>query len=384
MRGLGNGWAGLATPGTRMDQSLAIHPAALQSQRVRRVLFAIVMGGSAHTLLCWIALQLDFFRGGDSLFAALFAIIWAGHALFVTFMLLGLNRRLAEPAMIMPLMVWSTTGLLVTAVVVDQVRLCVMLMFFAIVQLGVLQASLRQFIFLAVYCVLGYAIALGVVYLYWPEVVDVHGEWIQWGLFAVMVMAVALLAAEISTIRSLLGKRNSQLAEVVERIHDMAVKDELTGFYRRRHAMELLGKACGQASRGAFALGVVYADLDFFKRINDRYGHGVGDLVLQRFAEVVTRHLSGQDFAARLGGEEFMLVLPVSDQEEAIHLVEGILMGMRSQRFSEAPELHVTLSAGLAMLAQGEAPAQVIRRADAALYRAKESGRDKLVVESRP
>ncbi|WP_290522625.1 GGDEF domain-containing protein [Alcanivorax sp.] len=365
-----------------MDQSLSLHPATLQSQRVRRVLFAIVMGGSAHTLLCWIALQLDFFRGGDALFAVLFSIIWAGHALFVAFMLLGLNRRLSEPSMILPLMIWSTTGLLVTAAVVDQVRLCVMLIFFAIVQLGVLQASLRQFIFLAVYCVLGYAIVLGIVWIYWPEVVDVQGEWIQWGLFAVMVMAVAVLAAEISTIRRLLGRRNTQLAEVLERIHDMAVKDELTGFYRRRHAMELLSKACGQASRGAFSLAVVYADLDFFKSINDQYGHGVGDLVLQRFADVVGRHLSGQDFAARLGGEEFMLVLPVSDQQEATHLVEGILMGMRSQRFSDAPGLAVTLSAGLAMLAPGEMPEQVVRRADAALYRAKESGRDRLVLES--
>ncbi|MCK0155177.1 GGDEF domain-containing protein [Alcanivorax sp. S6407] len=366
-----------------MDHSLSLHPATLQSQRVRRVLFAIVMGGSAHTLLCWIALQLDFFRGGDALFISLFSIIWAGHALFVTFMVLGLNRRLAEPAMILPLMVWSTTGLLVTAAVVDQARLCVMLIFFAIVQLGVLQASLRQFIFLAVYCVLGYAIVLGIVWIYWPEVVDVQGEWIQWALFSVMVLGVTLLAAEISNIRTLLGRRNAQLADVVERIHDMAVKDELTGFYRRRHAMELLGKACSQSARGAFSLAVAYADLDFFKRINDQYGHGMGDMVLQRFAEVVSRHLSGQDFAARLGGEEFMLVLPVSDEQEARHLVEGILMGMRSQRFAEAPDLTVTLSAGLAMLAPGENPAQVIRRADAALYRAKETGRDKLVLEAR-
>ena len=77
-----------------------------------------------------------------------------------------------------------------------------------------------------------------------------------------------------------------------------------------------------------------------------------------------------------------MLVLPVSDQQEATHLVEGILMGMRSQRFSDAPGLAVTLSAGLAMLAPGEMPEQVVRRADAALYRAKESGRDRLVLES--
>ena len=364
-----------------MDHTLALHPAAMQGQRVRRVLFAILAGGGAHTLLCWITLQLDFFRGGDAVFYPLFAIIWGGHLLFLTFMLLGLNRRLSEPAMIFPLMVWSTTGLLVTALVVDQARLCVMMIFFAVVQLGVLQASLRQFVVLALYCVLSYAVILGVVGVYWPEVVDLRGEWMQWGLFSVMVAAVTLLASEISAIRSLLGKRNQQLAEVVERIHEMAVKDELTGFYRRRHAMELLAKACGQASRGAFSLAVAYVDLDHFKRINDQYGHSCGDRVLVRFSEVVRRHLGGQDFAARLGGEEFMLVLPVSDRDEAVNLLEGILLGMRSQRYDEAPGLVVTVSAGLAMLDAHESPASVVRRADQALYRSKESGRDRLTVD---
>ena len=235
-----------------------LHPAALQSQRLRRVLFAILAGGSAHTLLCWIALQLDFFRGGSSLFYALFGAIWVGHLGFTLFMLLGLNRRLSEPSMIMPLMVWSTTGILLTALVVDQVRLCVMMIFFAIVQMGVLQASFRQFAWLAGYCVLGYAVILGVVSGYWPEVVDLRGEWIQWGLFSVMVLAVILLASEISTIRSQLSRRNLQLADIVERIHDMAVKDEMTGFYRRRHAMELLAKACGQAARGAYQLSLIH------------------------------------------------------------------------------------------------------------------------------
>lgn len=362
-----------------MDQTLTLHPVALQSQQLRRVRFAILAGGGAHTLLCWIALQLDFFRGGEFLFYSLFAGIWAGHLLFILFMLMGLNRRLAEPSMIMPLMVWSTTGLLITALFVDQVRLCVMLLFFAIVQLGVFQASLRQFMALASYCVLGYAIVLGVICVYWPEAIDARGEWIQWGLFSVMVVAAMLLASEISTIRFQLGRRNQQLAEIVERIHEMAVKDELTGFYRRRHAMELLNNACGQSARGAYQLAVVYLDLDHFKRTNDQYGHRMGDAVLQRFADVARRHLTKQDFAARLGGEEFMLVLPVSELEEARKLIEGILMDMRSQRFKDAPGLVVTLSAGLAMLAKDETPAQLIKRADLALYRAKETGRDKLI-----
>jgi diguanylate cyclase (GGDEF)-like protein len=95
---------------------------------------------------------------------------------------------------------------------------------------------------------------------------------------------------------------------------------------------------------------------------------------------VTRRHLTNQDFAARLGGEEFMLVLPVSDPAEARNLVEGILMGMRSQRFKDAPGLVVTVSGGLAMLNPGETPAQLIKRADQALYRAKETGRDRLIV----
>ncbi|EKF73767.1 diguanylate cyclase [Alcanivorax hongdengensis A-11-3] len=364
-----------------MPEGFTLQSPAVQSQRLRRVLFAVLAGGGAHSLLCWIALQLDFFRGTPALFYGLFALLWAGHLLFILFMALGLNRRLAEPSMIMPLMIWSTTSLLITAFFIDQVRLCVMMIFFAVVQIGVLQASFRQFVGLALYCVVGYALIVSIVGAYWPEVMDWQAEWIQWGLFSVMVLALVLLASEISNIRRQLALRNHQMAEIVERIQDMAVKDQLTGFYRRRHAMELLGKACGQSSRGAYGLALVYLDLDHFKAINDEFGHRVGDLVLKRFAELTRRHLSNRDFAARLGGEEFMLVLPVSEIAEATDVTEGILAGMRSQRFSEAPGLSVTVSAGLAMLRPGQQPASLIRQADQALYRAKGGGRDQLVLE---
>ncbi|MDX1803330.1 MAG: GGDEF domain-containing protein [Alcanivorax sp.] len=363
-----------------MADSLTFQSAATQAQRLRRVLFAVLAGGGSHTLLCWITLQLDFFRGSPAFFYSLFAGLWAGHLLFVLFMALGLNRRLAQPDMLMPLMIWSTTSLLITAFFVDQVRLCVMMIFFAIVQLGVLQASLRQFIALALYCVSGYALIILLVGDYWPEVMDQQAEWIQWALFSLMVLGLVLLASEISTIRRQLGQRNHQMAEIVDRIHDMAVKDQLTGFYRRRHAMELLNKACGQSARGAYRLAVVYLDLDHFKRINDNFGHRVGDLVLIRFAELVSRHLSSRDFAARLGGEEFMLVMPVNELGDARQVVQGILEGMRAQRFSEAPGLVATLSAGLVLREDGEGSADVIRRSDVALYDAKHGGRDRLVL----
>lgn len=363
-----------------MEQRLSLYPAIVRTQHFRRVLFAMLAGGGAHTLLCWVALQLGFYRGGGATFYGVFGIAWAGHILFIAFNALGFNRRLKDPAMIMPLMMWSTTVLLLSAFFVDQVRLCVMLIFFAIIQVGVFQASRKQFSLLAAYCSAGYAINLILVGYYWPEVMDKQAQWIQWGLFSTMVLGTVILAAEISTIRFQLARRNQQLNGVVERIHEMAVKDELTGFYRRRHAMELLQKACGQSARGAFSLAVAYLDLDHFKRINDTYGHRLGDQVLRRFASLVEHHLSDPDFVARLGGEEFMLVLPVSSVLEARQRVKGIIEALPNERFPDAPELTVTVSAGLSMRNDEETPEQLLQRADQALYVAKEQGRNRLVV----
>lgn len=366
-----------------MHGKLSPAPDRRQVLRLRRLTFALLAGGGAHALVCWLMLQWGFFLGGPALFYPLFLVIALGHCGFLVFVRLGANRGLRDPAMTEPLMIWFTLVLLVSALFVDHARLGVMSFFFAVLQQGVFRIRQIQVIRVAAAAVSGYALVLFALEAN-GGLLDPRMEWAQWLLFAAVTTAMVLLAGEIGAIRLRLRERNGQLASLLERIQEMAVKDGLTGLYSRRHAMELLAKACGQAHRGAFTLAVAFIDLDHFKRINDRHGHLFGDRVLIRFAELTRRHLGEQDMAARLGGEEFLVMLPVQGGlKEAHAALERLLGALRAQRFMAAPALEVTASAGLTTVGPEEGPDQVLMRADRLLYQAKAAGRDRVALMER-
>ncbi|MBM7333683.1 sensor domain-containing diguanylate cyclase [Alloalcanivorax marinus] len=354
-----------------------------QDLYLQRLAFALLVGGGAHTLVCWLILQWGFFRGGDAAFAALFLLIWGGHLALLGFAGLRFNRRLEDPSMTEPLMVWSTAALLLSVAFVEELRLAVMTFFFAILHQGVFRVRRRRVARAAASAVAGYALVLLHLQLNGALPRPV-AEWSQWLLFALITLAMVLLASEISSIRLRLRERNRQLSDLLERIQDLAIRDELTGLYARRHAMELLDKACRQSRRGGFLLAVAFVDLDHFKRINDRHGHQFGDRVLVRFAELTHRYLGEKDIVARLGGEEFLLVMPVIDLAQARDSVTGLLDALRAQRFMAAPALEVTASVGLTVVGQNETPDQVMARADHLLYRAKAGGRDRVMTAGPP
>jgi diguanylate cyclase (GGDEF)-like protein len=165
-------------------------------------------------------------------------------------------------------------------------------------------------------------------------------------------------------------------ADLARDLKQQAMRDPLTGLYNRRGLEEQL-----QASAGAYA--VVAADLDHFKAINDRLGHAAGDEVIAGFARHLAQNLRKTDVAARIGGEEFVLVLPQTTQEEASAMVERIRLGVPA---ALAPAVDVTTgvtaSFGLTLRRGNEAFATTLARADAALNRSKDAGRNRLSVEA--
>ena len=347
--------------------------------RMRPVVLVLLLGGLGHTLVCWVALQLDFFRGGTAVFNSLFTAIWTGHIVLLALAAAGVNRYLPARDMILPVVVWSTLVLLFSAYFVDQVRLCVMMILFAVLQVGVFRVRLRGFAVVSALAVLAYAVIIALVHRNHPASIDVFSELIQWVVFTIMTIVFVALAAEISDIRVQVSERNEELGEIVERIQDMAIKDELTGLYNRRHALERLYKIREMAERGAFDFVIAYVDLDHFKDVNDDYGHQVGDDVLRAFARTVQKQVTGRDFCARLGGEEFLVVLVKTDLNSAESLAQDLRRKLSQARIDSAPDLRVTASMGLARFQAGESLDVLLARADDALYEAKASGRDRVI-----
>ncbi|HKJ92372.1 MAG TPA: diguanylate cyclase, partial [Longimicrobiales bacterium] len=189
----------------------------------------------------------------------------------------------------------------------------------------------------------------------------------------VMVGAIAVLV----TVALGSGWISSLFQHSLAEAEEMAFTDPLTGLANRRHALTDLRRAFAAAQRGA-GLSVVLFDLDRFKRVNDRFGHGAGDEVLARFGAILRETTREMDLAGRFGGEEFLSVLNGQDVQGAIRYGERVLEKLRGTAFAWG---RLTVSAGVATYEPGMASADVlVAAADQALYRAKKAGRDRVAV----
>jgi two-component system cell cycle response regulator len=166
--------------------------------------------------------------------------------------------------------------------------------------------------------------------------------------------------------------------EMFERI----VRDELTGLYNRTYFLNQVASLAGFGALHGLGLGILMLDIDHFKKVNDTYGHDVGDIVLREVAKVLRESTRSEDLVARYGGEEFTLALPVAAPDLAAERAERIRETLAERTIAaRKQELRITASIGLAYAQPGtfRSANSLITIADHSLYQAKKSGRDRVV-----
>ena len=166
---------------------------------------------------------------------------------------------------------------------------------------------------------------------------------------------------------------------------EMAITDGLTGLHNRRYMETHLGTLTQKAHETGRPLSVLIADIDHFKRVNDTYGHDAGDAVLREFAARFRRNTRGIDLACRLGGEEFVIVMPETELMRAFQVGERLRACIAAEPFrvNSATELRLTASVGVSTLeTSGDTPATLYKRADNALYAAKREGRNRVMADA--
>ncbi len=181
------------------------------------------------------------------------------------------------------------------------------------------------------------------------------------------------------SLRKKLYRSGLKLKDAYRRIEELAELDELTGSYNRRCIMRMLDEEIARARRIDAPCSVALIDLDWFKRINDAYGHPTGDEVLRTFAITTFANIRTIDRFGRYGGEEFLLVLPDTSTDGAAQILDRlreIIADLDWSAFS--PGMRVTISAGVATLRPDETPDTFLARADSALYSAKAKGRNRI------
>ena len=210
-----------------------------------------------------------------------------------------------------------------------------------------------------------------------------HGSYLE--RFATMLVFVLtigrcmFLGIFSSSMKRSLYQSGLKLKEAYKRIEELAELDELTGSSNRRCIMRMLDEEIARAGRSGSPCSIALIDLDWFKRINDAHGHPTGDDVLRTFAITVFANIRGIDKFGRYGGEEFLLVLPDMDTDQAMRSLDrlrAIIADLDWSAFS--PGMRVTMSAGVAMLDPNETTDLLLARADSALYAAKAQGRNRI------
>ena len=208
-----------------------------------------------------------------------------------------------------------------------------------------------------------------------------HLQWIGF-LYACLVMPlIASLGNRLARLNERLQSQRAELRAALDKVQQMAIRDELTQSYNRRHMADLIALQRSHHHRNALPLTVALLDIDHFKQVNDRLGHAAGDAVLQRFAALASRLLRGGDLLSRWGGEEFLVLLPATRCDDAALALERLREALADEDFSDLDaDLRVTFSAGLTAIAPDDSDAAAIERADRAMYRAKNGGRNRTVV----
>ncbi|HHG90351.1 MAG TPA: diguanylate cyclase, partial [Devosia sp.] len=176
-----------------------------------------------------------------------------------------------------------------------------------------------------------------------------------------------------------------RLRESVNNTLALAVIDGLTGLYNRRYFDRHLHLMMERAQEQQRDLALLILDIDLFKPVNDKYGHSVGDKVLKEFASRLLRSVRGVDLACRYGGEEFVVLMPDTNQQRANTVAERVRGAIADMEFSIEPGLGVgiTVSIGVALInREGDTPESLLKRADRALYRAKKMGRNRVVFDA--
>jgi len=301
-------------------------------------------------------------------------------ALFYGLVRSGLSQRLSrDPALTLPQVAFGICSATWSYAITGPARgvmVCIMVL---VLLFGTFRLSPRQSIASAGAAFLLLAMAMAWRSSLMPWIYDPRVEVVNLVCAAIVVTASTLLSIRLGRLRARLTAQKVELERALELNRQLAACDALTGLPNRRAMTALLARESLGGRRIAEPMALAVLDIDWFKQINDTYGHRTGDAVLQRFAELARMELRADDVLARWGGEEFLMIMPGTRRDHAHAAVDRMRLRIAEGGFERlATGLRVTFSAGITECSGDEPYASAIERADQALYQAKKAGRNRI------
>jgi len=305
----------------------------------------------------------------------LLAIIIILYIVFRT----GFNLRMSDPSLTSIQMYVACLVVMYGIYYGHEVRGLLLSMYILVLLFGIFRLYTGQFLFISTFALLTYGVDIVLLNIFRSQDINLKIECFQWFGLAIVLISVSFIGGNISSIRRELSVSRKKLQSSLTVIREMAIHDDLTGFYNRSHLMDLIESENNRSVRTGSVFSLVMMDIDKFKKINDTYGHQIGDQVLRTFAAVIRSILRKTDFCGRYGGEEFLIVLTQTDLQAAKLFAERIRECVENSLFPDlGPDSRVTVSIGLAEHRMQENIEKTISRADEFLYKAKKRGRNRV------
>ncbi len=335
----------------------------------------------AFTIIVVFFYQYDLYSISKSTLVAIIIFYWTGAFCFTIIIRSGINTQCHDPSLTMAQLFWATSFLLTIVFLLNDWRGLILIAYFGILSFGYFKLCFREFLSVAMFAVLGYGLIILYIFYYQPQRINIEFELLQLLAFTGTIMVMLYTGSSIHRLRERAKKQYIELQEALIVNRELAISDELTGLYNRRHFMEILEKQKALSERKGTDFILCFCDLDHFKQINDTFGHHAGDIVLQKFSNILKNTIREVDFAARFGGEEFVCLLIDANMKDAEKVTERIRKSLESFNFNDiAPALHATVSIGVANFKQFHTIQEMLMNADHRMYQAKRLGRNRVVL----
>jgi len=308
--------------------------------------------------------------------------VFSGVGVFYVLIRSGWSERFADAALTQPQIAFGLCTVLLGYWIESEIRYLGPIPLMVILNFGAFSLNWRRMAVLTVFSLVLLAGTAALLHYSYPGRYDPMVDIATLLMTSVTLPATSVLAVMLASMRARLQTQRAELLAAVARIRELATRDELTGLANRRHAQELMQLEFNGVDRTYNGFSVAMIDLDHFKRINDWCGHSGGDAVLQRFAEEASCAMRAGDVVCRWGGEEFLIFMPGTNAGNATGVVERLRQRVEALRVATPEgEARFTFSAGIAQHLPPEPVSKMISRADAALYRAKAEGRNRVLLE---
>ncbi len=374
---------------SNLTGNVALRPAkSIDLKSEQRLRMKRFLSGAAFHVLNLIFILLCMYMGYiDRLIGFIYtAMVIIANLIFFFIIRSGLNLRLNDPSLTFIQILTATVIGTFILCFAGEARATFLMLAESMFVFGVFRFRPRDFLVLATIILTGYGAAIYFA-LHAHHEINLKIELLQFVALMFAMSQLSYLGGFIVRLRrsveekhKLVVKQKAELEDALQRISEMAIRDELTGAYNRRFVMDRLSEEHQRTMRSGVAFTVAMIDIDYFKTVNDNYGHPGGDIVLKNITAATVAHVRPTDVFARFGGEEFVLIMPCTTAADALHAAERLRRIVESLHYPEINDtFQVTISIGLAEHNALSSIDTTLRFADERLYQAKQTGRNRVV-----